>query len=102
MTERNTAYHEAIANEHLRDVNPKFGSAEGVAQGIPVVEDDRLRRKVATPCHESVEQYVQIESHMLAARTLIVHGTTPRRWVTHHKSEDENDGARAEQDQIAC
>ena len=61
------AHHKAIANEHLRDVNPELGCAESVAQGVPVVEDIRLGQKIASSRHEGIEEYVQVESHMLEA-----------------------------------
>ena len=64
----NIAYHEAVANEHLRDVNPELGCAKSVAQGVPVVEDIRLGLKITASRHEGIEEYVQVESHMLEAR----------------------------------
>ena len=65
---RNRAHHEAIANEDLRDVNPELSCAESVAQGVPVVEDIRLRLKITASRHEGIEEDVQVESHMLEAR----------------------------------
>ena len=68
MEGSNRVHHEAIANEDLCDVNTELCGAQGVAQGVPVIEDIRLCLKITTSGHEGIEEYVQVESHMLEAR----------------------------------